>query len=106
MDPNKTEKISVEDLKIDPLAEDLLDSPAMQPYMNLALAMMQQQDLGPATEAIAALPMEQRYVWRVASALPWAFEAIDTPTSEGDPSSLSLVYRRRTWDIVTHSTSQ
>jgi len=86
------------DLKIDPLAEDLLDSPAMQPYMNLAVAMMQQRDMAPATEEIAALPLERRYVWRVASALQWAFADMDTLTVDVDRQTLSLEDRRRLLD--------
>ena len=92
----------VKNLKFEPLAEDLLDSPAMQPYMNLALAMMQQQDMGPATAEIAALPLENRYVWRVASALQWAFADMDTLTVEVDRQTLSLKDRRRLLELVKH----
>lgn len=35
--------------------------------------MMGGKDTGPAIEELAALPLEKRYVWRVASALRWAF---------------------------------
>ena len=92
----------MKDLKAEPEAEDLLDSPAMQPYMNLALAMMQQRDAGPATYEIASLPLESRYVWRVASALKWAFADMDTLTVEVDRQTLSPEDRRRVLDLVKH----
>ena len=59
----------------------------MQPYMNLALAVMGHKDVGPAVEEITALPLEKRYTWRVASALKWAF---------ADFENLSVVADRRT----------
>ena len=59
-------QIPLRDLKVDPTAEDLLDSAAMEPYLNLAVAMMTGgKDTGPAIEELAALPLEKRYVWRV-----------------------------------------
>jgi hypothetical protein len=71
----------------DPTAEDLLSSPAMKPYMNLALAVMGHKDVRPPVEAITALPLEQRYTLRVASALKWAF---------ADFENLNIVADRRT----------
>ena len=97
-----TEQIPIHDLTTEPLAEDLLDSPAMRPYMKLALAIMQQQDLAPATEEIAALPLEKRYVWRVASALKWAFADMDTLTVEADRQTLSIEDRRRLLELLKH----
>jgi len=79
--------VPLRDLKIDPAAEDLISSPAMKPYMNLALAVMGHKDPRPAVEQITALPLEQRYTWRVASALKWAF---------ADFENLNIVADRRT----------
>jgi hypothetical protein len=59
----------IAEIKVEPGAGDLLDSPAMQPYMNLMIASMQARDTGPALAELAALPLEKRYVLRVASAL-------------------------------------
>src|SRR5215471_21167398 len=77
-------KIPVRDLKIEPESEDLLDSPAMKPYLNLMMAMMQGKDTGPAIEELTALPLERRYTWRVASALKWAFGDLETMNVEAD----------------------
>ena len=75
------------DLKVDPAAEDLIDSPAMEPYLTLALTVMGHKDVAPAVEEISALPLEKRYTWRVASALKWAF---------ADFENLNVVADRRT----------
>ena len=71
-------QIPIRDLKIDPTAEDLMDSPAMKPYFNFAQAVIGHKDTGPAINEIMALPLEKRYTWRVASALKWAFADLET----------------------------
>jgi hypothetical protein len=86
-DDEPIKQAPISDLKVEPEAEDLMDSPAMQPYMKLALAVMGHKDVAPAIEEIAALPLEKRYTWRVASALKWAF---------ADFENLSVVADRRT----------
>ena len=91
MDENDRDKqpkqIPIRDLKTDPTAEDLLSSPSMQPYLKLATAVMGHKPVRPALEEITALPLEERYTWRVASALKWAF---------ADFENLNVVADRRT----------
>jgi hypothetical protein len=82
-------QIPIRDLKIDPTAEDLLTSLAMQPYMNLTMAVMGHKDVGPAIEEITALPLEKRYTWRVASALKWAFTDFENLNVVADRRTLS-----------------
>jgi hypothetical protein len=86
-DDDPIKQVPIRDLKIDPAAEDLIDSPAMEPYVKLAVAMMGHKDAGPALREIIALPLEKRYTWRVASALKWAF---------ADFENLNVVADRRT----------
>jgi hypothetical protein len=86
-DHDPIKQIPIRDLKIDPTAEDLLESLAMKPYMDLAIVVMGKKDVRPALEAITALPLEERYTWRIASALKWAF---------ADFENLSIVADRRT----------
>jgi hypothetical protein len=45
----------------------------MQPYLQLTKLVVQQQDPEKALEVISKLPLENRYIWRVTSALKWAF---------------------------------
>lgn len=88
-DDASTKRMPIRDLKVEPEAEDLMDSPAMKPYMNLALAVMGNKDAGAAVKEIAALPLEKRYTWRVASALKWAFTDLETLSVAADRRTLS-----------------
>jgi len=65
----KVKKIRLKDITTEPGSDELLESPNMVPYLKLAIAVMGHKDVGPAVEALAALPLEKRYTWRVASAL-------------------------------------
>jgi hypothetical protein len=78
----------IRDLKAEEGSEELLDSPAMEPYMRFMLAVMQNQDLRPVLDEIAALPLEDRYVWRIASALKWAFADFDSSVVMADRKTL------------------
>jgi hypothetical protein len=100
-DPS-VKQMRVRDLKMEPGSEELLESAAMEPYMNLAMAMMGGKDTGPAIEKLAALPVEKRYVWRVASALKWAFADFDTLTVEADRQTISPEDRKQLMDLLKH----
>jgi len=95
-------RVPLRDIKMESGSEDLLASPAMEPYMMLALAMMGGKDTGPAIEELAALPLEKRYVWRVASALKWAFADFDTLTVEADRQTLSPEDRKQLVELLKH----
>ena len=85
-------QVPIRDLKVDPTAEDLMNSPSMEPYVKLALAVMgHKKDVHQAVEEITGLPLEKRYTWRVASALKWAF---------ADFENLNVVADRRTLNQV------
>lgn len=106
MEDNKTDAparyVPIGDLKVDPEADDLLDSAAMEPYTNLATAMMAGKDTSSAVEKLAALPLEKRYVWRVASALKWAFADFDTLTVEADRQTISPEDQMQLVDLLKH----
>jgi hypothetical protein len=70
--------------------------------MNVALAMMGGKDTGPAIEKLAALPLEKRYVWRVASALKRAFADFDTLTVEADRQTISADDRKQLVHLLQH----
>ena len=99
---DSTKQVPLRDLKVEPEAEDLLDSEALEPYMNLAMAMVGGRDTGQAIKELAALPLEKRYAWRVASALKWAFVDFDTLNIEADRETLSPEDRKRLADLVKH----
>jgi hypothetical protein len=95
-------QIPISDLRMEPEAEELLESAALEPYMNLAIAMMGGKDTGSAIKEIAALPIEKRYVWRVASALKWAFVDLETLNVEADRQTLSAEDKLQLVDLLKH----
>ena len=70
-------------------AQDLVQSERMKPYLAFLKALMGGQDTEPYLVALAALPLEERYVWRVVSALKWAFCDLDTENAIVDLHTLS-----------------
>src|SRR5215471_9249262 len=65
------ERIPINQLHQEPSAHELATSPEMGPYLNFAMAVLRDADFSAELEAIRKLPLEHRYVWRVASALKW-----------------------------------
>ena len=70
-------------------AQELVRSERMKPYLALLKAQIGGQDTEPYLAALAALPLEERYAWRVISALKWAFCDLDTENAIADVRTLS-----------------
>jgi len=71
-------KLPSNELRQEEGAHELATSPNMEPYLDFITASMQGADVQPHLEALSKLPLEKRYVWRVASALKWGFADFDT----------------------------
>ncbi len=65
--------VEASEIRMEDGARELLNSPQMQPYMRYIEAKVTGADPQPFMDAIAQLPLEDRYVWRIASALKWGF---------------------------------
>jgi hypothetical protein len=89
MNEDKPKSIPLKDLITEDGAHELATSPNMQPYLRLIKAGLQDQDTTPHLEEIAALPLEKRYIWRVASGLKWAFADLETVSANVDRQTLS-----------------
>jgi hypothetical protein len=61
----------------------------MKPYLDLLRAQIGGEDAEPYRAALAARPLEDRYIWRVVSALKWAFCDLETGNVAADLSTLS-----------------
>jgi hypothetical protein len=61
----------------------------MEPYLEFIKAVMQNHDPSPQLEAIRHVPLENRYVWRVASALKWGFADFDSVNVDADKRTLT-----------------
>jgi hypothetical protein len=69
----KINRLPISEIHSEAGAQDLVQSERMKPYLAFLKALMGGQDTEPYLVALAALPLEERYVWRVVSALKWAF---------------------------------
>lgn len=61
----------------------------MKPYLEFIKAVMQDHDPSPELEAIRQLPLEKRYVWRVASALKWGPADCESLSVQADKQTLT-----------------
>jgi hypothetical protein len=73
MSDQKFKVVELASIKMEDGAKELMSAPEIQPYLRYIEAAMAEKDLGPSLREIADLPLEKRYVWRVASALKWGF---------------------------------
>ena len=81
--------VPISELRTEPGSEELVRSERMKPYLEVLKAEITGRDTGPALAALAALPLEQRYVWRVISALKWGLCDLDTESVAADVETLS-----------------
>jgi len=73
MSDSKHKIVELDSIKMEDGAKELMSAPEMQPYLRYIEAAMFGGDVDPPLREIAELPLEKRYVWRVASALKWGF---------------------------------
>jgi hypothetical protein len=86
-DPIK--RIPISELRQEPGAYELATSPDMEPYLEFIKAVIQGHDPSPELEAIRQLPLEKRYIWRIASALKWGLADCDDLSVEADKQTLT-----------------
>ena len=97
-DPIK--RVPTNELRQEDGAQELAESAAMEPYLNFAVALMQGSDPTAELEALRQLPLEKRYVWRVASALKWGFADFDDLGVDADRQTLSPEDFARVMDLL------
>ena len=85
----ESKPISIVNIKVEDGAQELVRSQKMRPYLALLEAQMSGQDTAPFVAALATMPLEDRYVWRVMSALKWAFCDLETESVIADLRTLS-----------------
>jgi len=88
-DDENIKNIPISKLKSEEGAQELVESPEMEPYLNFAMALMKGADPEPELEAIRQLPLEKRYVWRIASALKWGFADFDDLSVDADTQTFT-----------------
>jgi hypothetical protein len=86
-DPIK--RIPINQLRQEEGAHELATSPDMETYLDFAMAVMRDADPTAELEAIRQLPLERRYVWRIASALKWGLADCDDLSVDADRQTLT-----------------
>lgn len=99
---SKSKIVPIKNLKTEDGAEDMVHSAMMRPYMRLAEAILSQQGLKEAVGAIGDLALEQRYVWRVLSALKWGFADFDNVNAVIDRKTLKPEDRMKVAELLQH----
>jgi hypothetical protein len=100
---NEAEKVvPIRELKFEEGAEELIDSAMMEPYVRLAEAVVTQEGIREAIAEIAGLPLEERYLWRVLSALKWGFADFDNVNVAIDRKTLRPEDREKVVDLIQH----
>jgi hypothetical protein len=89
MSKKKITRVPIKNIVSEDGAHELATSEAMQPYLELLKAGLQDKDITPHVEEIAQLPLEKRYIWRIASALKWGFADFDSVYVPVDRETLS-----------------
>jgi hypothetical protein len=103
MSDQEPKRRPIKDLISEEGAHELATSPDMEPYLKLMMARMQHgADISPHMAEIAQLPVERRYVWRVASALKWAFADFDSANVEVDGETLSPDDMAKVLHLLSH----
>ena len=72
----------------------------MEPYLEFIKALMQDHDPTPELEAIRQLPLEKRYVWRIASALKWGLADCDDLSVQADKRTMMPEDFARVMDLL------
>jgi len=106
MADGKITNLPTNEVKSENGAQDLVLSERMKPYLALLKAQIGGQDTEPFLTALAALPLEERYVWRVISALKWAFCDLETENAIADFHTLSEEDRVRVAEPLTLRATQ
>lgn len=106
MKDRKTKSIPTASLHVEDGVEELVHSEKMKPYFALLRAQMTGQDTAPFFAALAALPLEERYAWRVDSALKWALSDLETACLTADLRTLSAADLKRLVEPLQFRTRQ
>jgi len=88
-DDENIKRIPIKDIHQEDGAHELASSPDMKPYLDFIKAVIQDHDPSPELEAIRQLPLNKRYVWRIASALKWGLADCEDLSVEADKRTLT-----------------
>jgi hypothetical protein len=88
-DDNDIHQIPIKNIVSEDGAHELATSPDMKPYLEFIKAVIQEHDPSPELEEIRRLPLEKRYIWRLASALKWGLADCESLSVQADKQTLT-----------------
>ena len=100
MSEEDIKRIPIKELRQEDGASELASSPDMEPYVEYIMASMQGADVQPHLEALSKLPLEKRYVWRVASAIKWGFADFDSEPVAVDRDTMNAEDLAKVVDLL------
>ncbi len=106
MTDKKLNSLRLSEIHSEDGAQELVRSEKMKPYLAILKAQIAGQNTEPHLVALAELPLEERYVWRVISALKWAFCDLETESAIVDFRTLSEEDRVRVAEPLTLRATQ
>ena len=99
-DDNDIHQIPIKNIISEDGADELASSPDMKPYLEIIKAVIQEHDPSPELESIRQLPLEKRYIWRVASALKWGLADCESMSVEADRQTLGSDDLAKVMDLL------
>lgn len=100
MNDRELKHVPLGDIDSEDGARELATSTDMEPYLRLIGAGMDREDTTPHVEALKQLPLEKRYIWRIASALKLGFADFDSGTVAMDRDTLSEEDLRKVVELL------
>jgi hypothetical protein len=100
LEDDRIKNVPAKDLKAEEGADELVRSDNMRPYLRVAEAVLTKRGLKEAIGEVAELPLEERYIWRVLSALKWAFADFDNVNVVVDRRTLTPGDRQKVAELI------
>ena len=74
----KRKMVDLRQFERDPIAEELMKLPELQPYLQYVQAVLSHDDEQAALNKIRGIPLDKRYLYRILTALEWGFADFDS----------------------------
>jgi hypothetical protein len=88
-EPEDIQIVPTREIKIEDGAQDMMESPDLQPYLESIQVVVTGRGKDNATKALSELPLERRYIYRIASSLRNAFCDFDKSSVRADLSTMN-----------------
>jgi hypothetical protein len=89
MESENIQMMPIENIVVEDGAHDVMNSPDMRRYLDSAEAAITGQGSDKATKAISELPLESRYIWRIANSLKQGFCDFDKSSVRADLGTMN-----------------